>query len=181
MPSEHTRHMAMLRAALPYIMPGRRHAVEVLLQADSLMRTARGEQAIDDFGLEASELPENTTTFHNSPFQSEHSSTENMLLCIQEYCTPKEADLIHTILNVFQASRLFQKYQEFQKNFEQKATSDLEAKHVSTPNNHLMEFLISSLSPEQKTAFEQFQKILYNDRCQAPERTDYDSRDELAQ
>lgn len=40
-PPDHNRHMAMLKAALPYAMPESRRAIEIMLQADALIHTAR--------------------------------------------------------------------------------------------------------------------------------------------
>ena len=34
-PPDHNRHMAMLKAALPYAMPESRRAIEIMLQADA--------------------------------------------------------------------------------------------------------------------------------------------------
>ena len=39
-PNERERHMEMLRAALPYVPPENRHAMEILLQANSLVNLA---------------------------------------------------------------------------------------------------------------------------------------------
>ncbi len=52
-PPDHNRHMAMLKAALPYAMPESRRAIEIMLQADALIHTARG-QSDERYSLEAS-------------------------------------------------------------------------------------------------------------------------------
>ena len=51
-PPDHNRHMAMLKAALPYAMPESRRAIEIMLQADALIHTARG-QSDERYSLEA--------------------------------------------------------------------------------------------------------------------------------
>ena len=166
-PPDHNRHMAMLKAALPYVMPESRRAIEIMLQADALIHTARGQNE-DQYSLEAAGLSledrETAPAFTPNP--------ETMLQCIREYCTPREADFIQTVLNVLQANRLFRGYREFQKSH---PAADLAAAGNSSPNSQLMEFLLSQLAPEQKSTFEQFQQIMYNERCQSPERNAYDT------
>lgn len=179
-PPEHNRHMAMLKAALPYVMPESRRAIEVMLQADALIHTARGMQEQEDYGLTAAEvqLDGEGKTGTPAPFRAD---PENMLQCIREYCTPREADFIQTILNVLQANRLFRNYREFQKTHPAASHSDLSAAQTGGTNNQLMEFLLSQLAPEQKSTFEQFQRIMYNERCQTPERTSYDTTTPVAE
>lgn len=177
--SEHSRQMAMLKAAMPYVMPERRHAIEMLLQADALVHTARKiPTGSSDYSLEAAELHGDAAGIRQSaPF---HPDPENMLLRIQEYCTPQESDLIQMVLNFIHAGKLFRGYQEFQKNHPVQKQADLSAAS-SSGNNQLMEFLLSRLNPEQKSTFEQFQKIMYNERCAAPERTSYDPKSTMAE
>lgn len=66
-PPDHNRHMAMLKAALPYAMPESRRAIEIMLQADALIHTARG-QSDERYSLEAAGLsledPAVCTGFH---------------------------------------------------------------------------------------------------------------------
>lgn len=177
-PPEQNRHMAMLRAALPYVMPDSRRAIEVVLQADALIHTARGMQAQDDYGLEAAEFQLDGEG--NSAPAPHKPDPENMLLSIQEYCTPRESDLIQTLLNVLQANRLFRNYREFQRTHPVN-NSELSAAQTGNSNNQLMEFLLTQLAPEQKSTFEQLQRIMYNERCQTPERTPYDTTTPMAE
>lgn len=166
-PLDHNRHMAMLKAALPYVMPESRRAIEIMLQADALIHTAR-RQNDEPYSLEAADI-----SLDNHPAAPPFTpNPETMLQSIREYCTPKEADLIQTILNVLQANRLFRGYREFQKSH---PAADLTAAGSSSPSSQLMEFLLSQLAPEQKSTFEQFQQIMYNERCQSPERNAYDT------
>ncbi len=180
--SEHNRHMAMLRAAIPYVMPQSRHAIEVLLQADALVNTARGFSTESGFSLESAELHDNLDGFqtHNSA-QNFNPDPENMLLHIQEYCSPRESDLIQTALNFIRAGKLFRGYQEFQRTHPLKQTGEASGSYGQGNHNQLMEFLLSRLNPEQKTIFEQMQQIMYNERCTTPERTSYDGENELAE
>ena len=98
---------------------------------------------------------------------------------MQEYCTPRESDLVQMILNFIKAGHLFQNYREFMAAHGDPAGSgDLQAAGLGMPtanplqmllqllggfggmvnqngNNQLMEFLITQLSPEQQQLFEQ--------------------------
>ena len=92
---ERERRMAMLRAAQPYTSGQQRYALDLLLQANTLINTARGGMSGD---LEACETA---------------ARPEEMLLHMQEYCTPRESDLVQMILNFIKAGHLFQNYREF--------------------------------------------------------------------
>lgn len=180
--SEHNRHMAMLRAAIPYVMPQSRHAIEMLLQADALINTARGFSGGNDYPLESAEFHDNPEEFQGSgASQNMQPDPENMLLHIQEYCSPRESDLIQTALNFIRAGKLFRGYQEFQQSHPLMQAGEPTGSYPSGNHNQLMEFLLSRLNPEQKTIFEQMQQIMYNERCSTPERTSYDTENELAE
>lgn len=180
--SEHKRHMSILRAAIPYVMPESRRAIEILLQADTLINTARNYSENMDHPLEAAEFYENGT---ETPLQTSAEAfqpdPENMLLHIQEFCSPKESDLIQTMLNFIRAGKLYRGYQEFQKAHPQPKQNDLEAASTGGNTNQLLEFLLSRLNPEQKTILEQMRQVMYNERCTAPERTSYDTETKLAE
>ena len=92
---ERERRMAMLRAAQPYTSGQQRYALDLLLQANTLINTARGGMSGD---LEACETA---------------ARPEEMLLHMQEYCTPRESDLVQMVLNFIKAGHLFQNYREF--------------------------------------------------------------------
>lgn len=84
-PPDHNRHMAMLKAALPYAMPESRRAIEIMLQADALIHTARG-QSDERYSLEAAGL-----SLEDQPSAPDFTpNPETMLQCIREYCTPKK-------------------------------------------------------------------------------------------
>lgn len=136
MPSnERERRMAMLRAALPYTTGPRHQALEMLLQVNTLYHIASHPPVEND--LEACEMG---------------THPEDMLLSIQEYCTPREADFIQMILNFRKASHLFQSYREFMSN-----------RTDTSQSNNLMDFLITQLPPEQKQLFEQLRAFSGND------------------
>ena len=104
--NEHQRQMAILDAALPYVTPGSRHAIRLFLQADSLVHLARQEgPEEDDFSLEAAGL--------DAVPAEPQSRTQEMLQHIQEFLTPREADIVQTLLNFMNAGRLLQNYRDF--------------------------------------------------------------------
>ena len=100
--NEHQRRMAILEASLPYVAPGSRHAFELLLQADALIQLANHTGESD---LEAAAASGNAAPFHPNP--------QEMLLNIQKFLTPRESDIVQTILNFMNAQKLFQNYSEF--------------------------------------------------------------------
>jgi hypothetical protein len=139
--TERERKIAMMRAALPYTSGRGRHALDLLLQADALLGTIRGGVSDE---LEACET---------------QGDSEEMLLQMQEFCTPKESDFIQMILNFRKADHIFRNYREFvsSKHTEENQT-DLHAAELGG-SGQIMEFLMSQLSPEQRQLFEQFKSF----------------------
>lgn len=140
--NNHQRQMAILEAAMPYVAPESRHAIQMLLQTESLVQLAR-QGGDSGYALEATE---------NN--QSGQPNMKEMLLHIQEYLTPRESDLVQTILNFMNAGTLFQSYREF---------AQMHGRETPAQNNMMRDFLMSQLNPEQKATFEQMQNIMYND------------------
>ncbi len=183
--NEHQRQMAILEAAIPYVAPENRHAIELLLQADSFVQLARHNGVSD---LEAAE--ENGG---NAPFEP---NPQEMLLNIQKFLTPRESDVVQTILNFMNAQKLFQNYSEFINAQEGSSGGNAGPSSVFSNNafnpmqilfqmingigslgrgfsaassesgqaqqDLLKDFLLSQLNPEQKATFEQLQNIMYN-------------------
>mgnify|MGYP000003612688 CR=1 FL=1 len=114
---ERERRMAMLRAAQPYTSGQQRYALDLLLQANTLINTARGGMSGD---LEACETA---------------ARPEEMLLHMQEYCTPRESDLVQMILNFIKAGHLFQNYREFMAAHGDPAGSRTWYAHRKSPSN----------------------------------------------
>ncbi len=140
--NNHQRQMAILEAAMPYVAPESRHAIQMLLQTESLLQLAR-QGGNSNYALEAAE---------NN--QSGQPNIKEMLLHIQEYLTPRESDLVQTILNFMNAGSLFQSYREF---------AQMHSRETPAQNNIMRDFLMSQLNPEQKATFEQMQNFMYND------------------
>lgn len=103
--NEHQRQMAILEAALPYVTPNSRHGIQLLLQADTFIQLARQEP--DDYSLEAAETSPNTNESSARP------DLQGLLIHIQEFLTPRESDIVQTILNFMNANKLLQNYNTF--------------------------------------------------------------------
>lgn len=104
---EHQRQMAILEAALPYVAPNSRYGIQLLLQADSFVQLARQEPELSaqNYNLEAAEADSTEHGMHPDP--------QGMLLRIQEFLTPRESDMVQTVLNFMNANRLLQNYNTF--------------------------------------------------------------------
>ena len=180
--NEHQRQLAILEAAMPYMAPNGRYAVKLLLQANSFANLARYG---DENDLEAAEA-----TSKSIPFQA---NPQEMLQNIQKFLTPREADIVQTILNFMNARRLFHNYTKF---VHEKTGEDINPMEFSgnsllgnqnplqmlfqlinglgslgrglnptttDQNTLLKDFLFSQLNQEQKATFEQLQNIMYNE------------------
>ena len=121
---ERDRRMAMLRAAQPYTSGRQRYALDLVLQANALLSTARGGMTGD---LEACE-----TT----------AQPEEMLMHMQEFCTPREADLVQMILNFIKAGHLFQNYRDFMAQQGPDENPDLHAAGFSSPSANPLQMLL---------------------------------------
>ncbi len=184
--NEHQRQMAILEAALPYVEPVSRHAIQILLQTDTLIHLASQHVPDTSYSLEAAEADGQGET---------QNRTQQMLHSIRQYLTPRESDMVQTIQNFLSAHNLFQNYREFIRSQEDGAEAELSAastggmvnplqmlfqlinglgalgssfgglssgEEQSNQNKLLRDFLLSQLSAEQKATFEQIQNIMYN-------------------
>ena len=177
-PNERERHMEMLRAALPYVPPENRHAMEILLQANSLVNLAMQPPSAELEGCDI-EGAESRTPFMPDP--------EAMLMNIKQFCTKKESETIQVLLNFIHADKLFKSYRDFAHSHPDMLEASEISNNSTTPlsilfqlinglgsissnlnknntpgGNFMMEFLMSQLPPEPKSAFEQLQGIMGN-------------------
>lgn len=149
--NEHQRRLAMLKAALPYVPPQNKKAMEIILQADNLISLATEVSANDDdMTLRAAQtnVPAATPAVY-----------EKLLLNIKDYCTPAESEVVRMLLNFLHADELFKNYRDFTKNH---AAMQAEEYSENDNQNFMMEFLMSQLSPKQRTTFEQVANIMNN-------------------
>ncbi|MBR3771185.1 MAG: hypothetical protein IKL07_02845 [Clostridium sp.] len=133
----------IIRAALPYVNSRTRNGMEAAIKTGELAETIQMRRKEPE--LEAYELGNDTVDM------------EGLLLSVQNVCIGPERELVNTILNFYKTRSLYQSYQEFRRNNMQ---SELQAASLnnnsgkSAPNNTMLEFLMSQLSPEQKSTFE---------------------------
>ena len=127
--NEHQRQMAILEASLPYVTPTSRHGIRLLLQADSLLQLARQEpdEASENYSLEAAEAGEEKEV----PL---HPDPQGLLTHIQEFLTPRESDMVQTVLNFMNANRLLQNYNTFIRSHTYSG-GDLEASEENPESN----------------------------------------------
>lgn len=152
------RHnLDLMRAALPYMKPQVQKSIEIISKADELMAAIDSPEPEE--GLSAASLG-------NAAFD-----LEAMLSQIRSIGTPKEQEQIDTLLNFMKMQKLLQGYRTFlnakQKsehasgNFSGASAKSQGGNHApegsnlfGSSNDTLMEFLMSQLSPDQKSSFD---------------------------
>ena len=159
--NEHQRRLAMLKAALPYVPPQNKKAMEIILQADNLLCLASEVSADDDMTLRAAQA--------DAP--ASPAVYEKLLLNIKDYCTPAESEIVRMLLNFLHADELFKNYRDFTKNHYAMQTEEYSE---NDNQNFMMEFLMSQLSPKQRTTFEQVTTIMNNKNNNKGEETVYE-------
>ena len=148
--NEHQRRLAMLKAALPYVPPQNKKAMEIILLADNLLCLASEVSSNDDdMTLRAAQADTPATP----------AVYEKLLLNIKDYCTPAESEIVRMLLNFLHADELFKNYRDFTKNHYAMQTEEY---NENDNQNFMMEFLMSQLSPKQRTTFEQVTNIMNN-------------------
>ncbi len=146
--NEHQRRLAMLKAALPYVPPQNKKAMEIILQADNLISLATEVSTNDDdMTLRAAQADAPATP----------AVYEKLLLNIKDYCTPVESEVVRMLLNFLHADELFKNYRDFTKNH---TAMHAEEYSENDNQNFMMEFLMSQLSPKQRTTLEQVTNIM---------------------
>lgn len=156
--NEHQRRLAMLKAALPYVPPQNKKAMEIILQADNLLCLASKASADDD---------EMTLRAAQADAPATPAVYEKLLLNIKDYCTPAESEIVRMLLNFLHADELFKNYRDFTKNHSAMQTEE----YLENDNqNFMMEFLMSQLSPKQRTTFEQVTNIMNNNNNKGEEK-----------
>ena len=85
----------LMNAALPFINQKSKTTMEVFIKAGELMDSFSASSSPD---LQACDISETPTDY------------EGLLLGLQEVSTPKESELINTLLNYFKAQKLYRTY-----------------------------------------------------------------------
>lgn len=149
-------HMVnIFKAALPHVGAPAQSGMNVLLKANDLMSSV---QEISNPGeLLAMGLNE------------EPKDPELLLTSIRGACLPREVETVDMILNFIKARKIFNAYQSYNQNILQAAEMD-KSKRNNEGRNGLMDFLMSQLSPEQRSTFEMLNMVMNsmpNDSAQA--------------
>ena len=148
--NEHQRRLAMLKAALPYVPPQNKKAMEIILQADNLLCLASEVSSNDD---------DMTLRAAQADIPAAPAVYEKLLLNIKDYCTPAESEIVRMLLNFLHADELFKNYRDFTKNHSAMQTEEYSE---NDNQNFMMEFLMSQLTPKHRTTFEQVTNIMNN-------------------
>jgi len=140
----------IIRAALPYVNSKTRNGMEVAIKTGELAETfqSMGETPV----LEACDLGNDTT------------DVEGLLVSIQSVCMGPEKELVNTLLNFYKTRNLYQSYQAFRQNTLQQpelnAASLNSGNQTTSSNNTIVDFLMSQLTPEQKSTFDTINMLL---------------------
>lgn len=127
-------NIELMKAALPYLPPSAQKSVEVVSKAEELVNTLSSPAPEGD--LSAASL------------SGQHMDMEGMLMQMRGICNKREQEMIDNMLNIVKMQRLLQGYRSFV------TTSQHSDKAPGSSQDTLMEFLMSQLSPDQKSTFE---------------------------
>ncbi len=139
----------IIRAALPYVTTKMRSNMEVAIKTGELAESFQSRSSAPE--LEACDLSD------------ENVDMEGLLLSVQEVCVGREKNMINTLLNFYKTRSLYQSYQSFRRNNlqpELQAASVNGSEHSNNPNNTMLDFLMSQLTPEQKSTFDAINMIM---------------------
>lgn len=139
----------IIRAALPYVNSRTRNNMEVAIKTGELAESFQSIHHTPE--LEACDLGNDTV------------DVEGLLLSVQNVCVGREKDMINTALNFYKTRSLYQSYQEFRKENlqpELQAASVGNSGNTNNPNNTMFNFLMSQLTPEQKSTFDAINMLM---------------------
>ena len=140
-----SHYLEIMKAALPYMTPQAQKSVEILIKAEEFV------EAVHTF--------EDTSELSAASIRREQVEPEIILNQIKSLCTKEEQTMIDHLLNIITMQKLIQNYRTFlslQKNVSDKAASN----NSASPNERLMEFLLTQLTPEQKNNFDSLNMVL---------------------
>lgn len=140
----------IIRAALPYVNSKTRNGMEVAIKTGELAETFQAAGTAPE--LEACDLENDTVDM------------EGLLLSVQSVCVGPERDMVNTVLNFLKTRNLYESYQVYRRNNlqpELQAASMNGNDHQNSSNNNMMlNFLMSQLSPDQKSTFDAMSMIM---------------------
>lgn len=141
------RYVDMLKAAAPYAPASAQAPIAALLQLQSIsdqiadMRHGQFEKIVrEQADLEAAEL---------EACDMDQGNMEAMLTQMENFCSPREREMIHMILNFTRAGKMLRSYQQFSRQM-----------GVSGKSPSPMDFLMTQLNEEQRAAFEMMRMMM---------------------
>ncbi len=141
---EHT--INIFKAALPHVSPQVQSGMNVILKANDLMSTV--EEMSNPGELLAMDI------------NSEPKDPEVLLTSIRGACLPGEVEMVDNMLNFMRARKIFNAYQSYNQNILQAAEMDKNKRNGGDNRNGFMDFLMSQLSPEQRSTFEMLNMVM---------------------
>lgn len=174
------RFLQMLKAAAPYVGAQARVPVQILIQAGELAYQLR-------------HMPEEAE-LAACDFEDDRADIEGMLVHVQELSAPRERESIQTMLNFIRAGKMMQAYQNFMQtrqtsmqNASFGTANDMETESLANGYNEnnntsrnsgsgntslMMEFLMSQLSPEQRSNLDMLKTVMEMQSMTGNERSD---------
>lgn len=177
------RFLQMLKAAAPYVGAQARVPIHIIIQAGELAHQLR-------------RMPEEAE-LAACDFEDDRADIEGMLVHVQELSAPRERESIQTMLNFIRAGKMMQAYQSFMQtrqaamqNESHGTENEMETnsfasesdaensthEHSLNPGGTslMMEFLMSQLSPEQKSNLDMLKAVMEMQAMTKNERSETD-------
>lgn len=141
--------LELMKSILPYMNPRIQKSIEVASKAEELMNTFHSPAP-------AGEL--SAMSLSGGGFEM-----EDILLQLKNAGTKKEQETIDNMINILKMQKLLQGYRSFMQT--KQAAQNTQSPNASGQtsggsSDTLMEFLMSQLSPEQKSNFENINMVL---------------------
>lgn len=141
----------IIRAAIPYVNSRTRNNMEVAIKTGELAESFQSANQPPE--LAACDLGDDTT------------DVEGLLTSVQNVCIGRDRDMMNTALNFYKTRNLYRSYQKFRKESmspELQAASVGGSGNMNNPNNTMFNFLMSQLTPEQKSTFDAMNMLMTN-------------------
>lgn len=148
MPQEFINHhsLELMKAALPYMHPRMQKSVEVMSKAEELMSMVQ--------------TPGPSSDLSAMSFQATApASIEDVLLQIKSVGTKREQEMIDNMTNILRMQKMMQSYRSFM-NMKKLSSPGNTSPTGSSSQDTMMEFLLSQLTPDQKSNFENISIVL---------------------
>lgn len=140
--------LEILSTALPHVNPQAQNSMNLILKASDLMTSVNDLNQPGD--LSACEINE------------EVQNPEVLLTNLRPVCNRQEGEFVDMILNFFKARKLFSAYENYNSSVLQ--ANELGQKNKNSfgfnSNVNIMDFLLSQLTPDQRSTFEMMQTLM---------------------